>query len=427
MQHGSLSLNCTVICLLWPVIIQGDPALYDHGDPDNDEQHMLEVINRARFDPEAEGQRYLDTTDTDVTYAIDYFAGNYALDIQAVAAEFATYPSRPPLALNASLMAVALNQSNYMIEIGKQTHKRPEDDPDPTVAPDPIIFRNSFTNEGYNPSSWIGENVFAYSKSVWYAHAAFNIDWGFLPGGIQDPPGHRISLMNYFPHDPRGTGRVVFTEIGVAIVPHTPEDDKDVGPEVVAQEFGFTLTDSFITGVVYDDDDGDGFYSPGEGIGGVTVMPDSGDYYAITTASGGYSIPIFNSQQRYEVSFSGAGISATSAEILTYTGDNYKLDLIDGSPTHYYFGHKDSRWRFERTVTGGSKDTEIGTVKDSNWPWMYHFNQQSWAYVPDPLPLQDGFHIYFPGDPGHWTWSDNGLYGWYYHYTDQTWYNFTSQ
>ena len=48
----------------------------------------------------------------------------------------------------------------------------------------------------------------------------------------------------------------------------------------------------FIVGTVWNDIDWDGMYDPNEGIGGVTVTPDSGTYYAITSNSGGYAIPV---------------------------------------------------------------------------------------------------------------------------------------
>src|SRR5439155_2944826 len=49
----------------------------------------------------------------------------------------------------------------------------------------------------------------------------------------------------------------------------------------------------FVTGVVYDDKDEDGFYSLGEGLKDVRIDVDAGStYYAVTTASGGYTIPI---------------------------------------------------------------------------------------------------------------------------------------
>ena len=49
-----------------------------------------------------------------------------------------------------------------------------------------------------------------------------------------------------------------------------------------------------LVGVVYADANGNGEYDPGEGIAGVTVSMDGGRYYAVTSASGGYALPLVN-------------------------------------------------------------------------------------------------------------------------------------
>ena len=48
----------------------------------------------------------------------------------------------------------------------------------------------------------------------------------------------------------------------------------------------------FLLGVVYNDVNHNNFYDIGEGIGGVTITPSSGGYYAVSSSSGGYAIPI---------------------------------------------------------------------------------------------------------------------------------------
>ena len=49
-----------------------------------------------------------------------------------------------------------------------------------------------------------------------------------------------------------------------------------------------------LTGVAYHDANGNGQYDPGEGVAGATVTMDGGAYYAVTSASGGYALPLVN-------------------------------------------------------------------------------------------------------------------------------------
>jgi len=50
---------------------------------------------------------------------------------------------------------------------------------------------------------------------------------------------------------------------------------------------------------------GNNRYDPGEGIGGVTVTSNAGTFYAVTSQSGGYAIPVTMAPGTYQVVFSG--------------------------------------------------------------------------------------------------------------------------
>jgi hypothetical protein len=69
-----------------------DVPPYSHGDPTAEEQYMLELINRARANPPAEGLRLQATTDPDILGAYSYFQ----VDLAKVVADFAGYVPRPP-------------------------------------------------------------------------------------------------------------------------------------------------------------------------------------------------------------------------------------------------------------------------------------------------------------------------------------------
>jgi hypothetical protein len=171
----------------------------------------------------------------------------------------------------------------------------------------------------------IGENVYAYSKSVWYGHAGFEVDWGgnALTGGMQSPPGHRQNI-----HNP------AFREAGVGVVLGNNGGNTGVGPQLVTQDFG-TLggLSPFVTGVVYRDLNSNGFYDPGEGVGGVTVTIANVSSYAVSASSGGFSVPVPGSGD-YTVTFSGGSVPTIQKAVSVMNGQNVKADYVvtDSAP-----------------------------------------------------------------------------------------------
>ncbi len=97
---------------------------------------------------------------------------------------------------------------------------------------------------------------------------------------------------------------------------------------MITQDFGRSGTGVFLTGVAFDDRDGDRFYDPGEELGGlsVSIRGSAGAYTTTTMDSGGYQYKV--AAGSYTVTFSGEGI-ATSTHQVTVGGKNVKLDLID--------------------------------------------------------------------------------------------------
>ncbi len=105
--------------------------------------------------------------------------------------------------------------------------------------------------------------------------------------------------MNDLPSFDYGTLR----EIGVGLA-RNPNSGGQPLSWYITQDFGVVYDMSsgsfaptiipFLVGVVYTDLDSDGFYTPGEGAGGITVMPDVGDDFAVTSTSGGYAFPLKN-------------------------------------------------------------------------------------------------------------------------------------
>lgn len=274
-------------------------AAYSIGNPTDEEQLYLELINRARANPAAEAERWRTTTDPDLLNAYAYFR----TDLNLMAAALSTNPPTPPLSMNGSLTAAARLQSQDMLAHNFQGHGG-SDGSDPG---------SRMSAQNY-PWSLYGENVYAMAKSVLHGHAGFEVDWGTGPGGMQDPPGHR-EVIHY----------AGFREVGVGVVKGT---NGSVGPQLVTQDFSsrYGLT-PFITGVVYYDLNGNGFYDLGEGLGGVTVSVAGESSYAVTANSGGYSVPV-SGDGAYVVNFSAPNLLGAQMVVLVRDGSNVKVDYV---------------------------------------------------------------------------------------------------
>ncbi len=222
------------------------PTLYSIGDPTDEEQFYLECINRSRSNPPAEGGRLATTTDADVLSAYDYFS----VDLSLMQSQFNAISAAPPVAMNAQLLIAARLHSGNMFTNQYQGHY--ETNGTTIVGPGDRI-----TAQGYTWSTY-GENVYSTAQSVWHGHAGFNVDWGLGPGGMQTPAGHRANIASS-----------AFREVGVGVFDGT---NGSVGPQLVTQDFATRQSATpLITGVVYYDFNGNGFYDLGVGIGGVTV------------------------------------------------------------------------------------------------------------------------------------------------------------
>lgn len=294
---------------------------YVIGDPTDEEQLFLEFINRARADAMAEALRLRDTEDPDVLGAMQAFQ----VDVGLMEQQFATLAaSAQPLAFNPALIAAARLHSEDMFENVFQGHVSSSNPPSPNQPGDRPGDRAA--RQGYRFSR-VAENVFAFARSVWHGHAGFNIDWGTGQdgsiGGMQNPPGHRLAI-----HDPD------FREIGVGVREGTrTSGSTTVGPLLVTQKFATPLGGGqpLITGIAWEDRGQTGFYTPGDGIGGVTVRVDGLSWHAVTTASGGYAIPVPGDGE-YVVTFEGAGFGPETQTISVSGGLNTKLDFHPATP-----------------------------------------------------------------------------------------------
>jgi hypothetical protein len=276
-------------------------AVYSHGDPTPEEQYILELINRARANPKAEGDTLSKTTDPDISSAYTYFGTPTRSQVRS---DFATYTAQPPLAFNANLITAARKHSKDMLDNNFQSH----------TGSDGSTFDQRMNTAGYTGWTNGGENIYAYGTSMFDIHASFQIDFG------NANLGHRQNIMNF-------TGGV-FREVGIGVL-HGGSGLPNVGPIVTTEDFGLRES-TFVLGVVYNDKNKNGFYDIGEGLSGVTIRATGGTWSAVTSTSGGYAIP-YSTVGTVTVSASGPGLPGTLTKTIAFNGENVKVDFTPTS------------------------------------------------------------------------------------------------
>ena len=305
---------------------KGLSGVYSIGDPSDDEQLMVEEINRARMSPVDEALRLATSTQPDIEEAYSFFS----VDLNAMYAAESILPPVPPLAVNARLGTAARLHSGWMLTNISQSHF--ETNSGVIVGPDERITAQGYVLQNY------GENIYSTATDPVQAHVAFEVDWGFGPGGMQNPPGHRLNNhsadfrevgVGFFYGNRSYTATNGFkTNIVAGVTNILPIlATTTAGPDSVTVDFGTVFNSTpFITGVAYYDLDGDQFYGSGEGLGGLSVTATGLPGSAITANSGGYALPAANGN--YNVVFGLAGYTSSPIPVTVSNGDNAKVDLV---------------------------------------------------------------------------------------------------
>jgi hypothetical protein len=325
--------------------------------PDDYEQYLLELINRGRADPAAEAARY----------SIDL---NEGLTPGTISSD-----PKQPLAANPDLIDAARAHSQWMIDTDVFSHTGAGDSsPGDRMAAAGYDFQA--------PYSW-GENI-AWSGTTGpsidpFVTTAERHEALFVDTGI-DGRGHRLNLM-----EPS------FREIGIGII---LGNFQGYNAEMVTEDFAFTTTagvDAFLTGVVYDDTLvlEDSFYTPGEGLGGVTITAtrasDDATFQATTWSSGGYSLAV--PAGTYDLTAQGGDLSPyLILHSATIGLSNAKVDFDVSedhslSAVHRFWSPLNSRHFY--TISEAEKDSVIATYPLSIWTYegvaYYAFSADSEA------------------------------------------------
>jgi hypothetical protein len=273
--------------------------------PSGAEQEIYWLINRMRTNPAAELPNLLNSTDPQVQRALSFFQ----VDRDLLAQQWSTLTPVQPLAWSANLAAAAAAHTQAMIINDQQGHIMPGE-----AAPNTRI-----NNAGYQFTT-AGENVYAFAYGPEHCDAAFAVDWGSgdgTTGGIQDPPDHRIEMMNG-----------AYRDVGVSFMPQTttrPDGSITMtGPYLCTEDFAAPdpALPPAVVGTVYYDINHDGAYNAGEGLGGVTITATgtAGTFTATSRSAGGYALTLPAGD--YTLTFSG-----TDAIPPADTGNAFTLHL----------------------------------------------------------------------------------------------------
>lgn len=300
-------------------------ALYSIGNPTNDQQYMLELINRARSNGGAEAARLGLSGLQEGPPSVN----GEPWTIQNVV---------QPLSWNSLLQNAAQGQSNKLNNadqffLGGSPHTFGGTTPTQRIAAtgySAAPYNGPTTPSGFFPGQEnVAEEVSQGSgpytgvrltQAIARAHNGLFTDQS-VPGR-----GHRNTTMLAF-----------FREVGIGITTGTDNQANPGQPNgtfdslYVVQDFGTQSSQKpFITGVVYRDANNNHFYDPGEGIGGVRVDVTNATYYAVTSSSGGYSVPV-PGNGTYAVTFSGGSVTTAQKSATITNGLNVKVDYLTGA------------------------------------------------------------------------------------------------
>lgn len=270
-------------------------SLFSAAYPSNLEQYMVELINRARANPAAEASRF----------GVDLNEGLAGGAISTAA--------KQPLAINPTIVDAARKHSQWMIDTDQFDHTG-------SGGSDPQQ-RMKAAGYAFNaPWSW-SENIAlrSYNTSAPDAGVIDAIEKDlFVDIGIVGR-GHRVNLLD---------GSV--NEVGVGMA---TGEFSYFNAAMTTQNFASSGGATFLTGVVYDDAkvSKNQFYTPGEGLGSVTITAvrsgDGATFTAASWSSGGYSLKL--GAGTYKVTASGGSLGKTiTYDAVTIGQTNVKRDFV---------------------------------------------------------------------------------------------------
>ncbi|ELS01443.1 putative calcium-binding protein [Xenococcus sp. PCC 7305] len=301
--------------------------------PSAHEQYMLELINRARANPNAEATRY----------------GLSDLNRGLSSGTISSAPKQP-LAFNFSLTDAARDHSQWISDTNTFSHTGAGgSSPGDRMAAAGYDFTGSW--------SW-GENI------AWQGTTGTPNITNFVADeheGLFLSDGHRKNIL-----------KSSFREIGVGVIQDTfTTSVRTYNAVITTQKFAYSGSSVFLTGVAFDDLVAeDAFYNVGEGLSGIEItatrQSDDKSFTTHTLDAGGYKIAL--DAGTYDVTFAENGTIIGNSYTITINSQNVKLDLDtsnlgtlpeESSPVIVDDGELIRGGQDKDTLRGGIKDDSL--------------------------------------------------------------------
>jgi hypothetical protein len=293
---------------------------YSIGNPSPEQQYMLELINRARANGGAEATRLGLSGLQEGPPSINGQSFTIANTAQPL--------SWNPVLANCAQTHAKLLNDNDQFFTGTSPHTFGGKTPEQRINDAGYAmnlaaeYNGPTTASGFFPgpenvaeNETIGSGAFTGTKLVDAIMSQHN---DLFTDQTVAGRGHRMTTMLTY-----------WREVGIGLNAGSDNGQGNTWDSLyTVQNFG-KLANSmpFITGVVYQDTNGNGFYDPGEGIGGIRVDVSGNNFFAVTSSSGGYSVPV-SGNGTYTVTFTGGDIAATQRTATVSNLLNAKLDFV---------------------------------------------------------------------------------------------------
>ncbi|WP_193747465.1 CAP domain-containing protein [Cellvibrio sp. OA-2007] len=254
--------------------------------PNAQEVLVVELVNRARANPDAEAARLgIGLNDGITGTAI-------------------TNTPKPPLAHNLLLIESARLHSQWMLDADIFSHTGNNNStPHERMQAVGYSFTGSWTsgeNIAWGGTTGSSINLTSYAVSQ---HE-----------GLFKSPGHRVNILN-----------ANFRELGVGqLQGYFMQDGRNYLSSMLTQNFARSGSSYFLTGVIYEDKNNNEFYDVGEGLSGINITINGKTYPAFN--SGAYAIPLANGT--YQLSITGAALGGPVYYSVQISNQNRKLDVI---------------------------------------------------------------------------------------------------
>lgn len=267
--------------------VSATPAVIDLAkQPTAQEVLVMELINRARANPEAEAARY-----------------GIGLN-DGISGTTITTAAKQPLAHNLLLIDAARLHSQWMLDEDVFSHTGANNStPTARMAGAGYSFTGSWTsgeNIAWGGTSGSSINLTSYALS----HHE----------GLFKSPGHRLNIL-----EPN------FRELGIGQKQgYFIYEGNNYLSSMLTQNFARSGSSYYLTGVIYSDANNNDFYDVGEGLSGITISFNGESYPAYAT--GAYTIPVSNGT--YNLTITGDLLGSAVYHTVQINNANTKLDVI---------------------------------------------------------------------------------------------------